>query len=254
MLNGAARSPAAVLPGLLSVLVVEDEELTRRALQHWLTARQFRVWTAIDCASAIRIAVAERPHVILLDVSLRGGDDGLLLPKSLADIGIEMPFVVFTGSSGPCVGFEARQLGAFAVVEKPALPDDIASALRRAAASSGAFDQAVAPRADHARRAAHFIDRHYSIKQLSVARIAAEIHVSPDHLSRQFRRELGCSVLTYLHTTRHHHAKRLLAGSVMSIKEIADACGYREAAEFTRTFARLVGCSPTEFRFAQSRM
>lgn len=247
-----ARSPAALQPDIVSVLVVEDEEITRRALCHWLAARKFRVSTAVDCASAVRAVVADRPDVILLDLKLGGGDDGLRLPKSLAEIGVETPFVVFTGSSGPREGFAASHLGAFAVIEKPALPDEIAAVLREAAASRGSANRAEALHADHVRRAAAFIDRNYSSKQLSVSHIASEIGVSQDHLGRLFRQDLGCSMLTYIHRTRHQHAKRLLAGSEMSIKEIAEACGYREAGELTRTFSRLVGCSPSEYRLAQT--
>jgi YesN/AraC family two-component response regulator len=247
-----ATSPATSLSDPISVLVVEDEEITRRALYHWLTVRKFQVSTAVNGASAIRLVVADRPQVILLDVRLAGGEDGLQLPQRLTEIGAATPFVVFTGSSGPQTGFAAHSLGAFAVIEKPALPDDIAAVLRAAAFSRPAVIRAAVPHAEHVRRAVAFIDRHYAIKRLSVSRIAVEIGVSADYLSRQFRQQQGCSILTYLHRTRHRHAKRFLAGSAMSIKEIADVCGYREAAELTRTFARLVGCSPTEYRVAQT--
>lgn len=232
----------------ISVLVVEDEEITRRALQHWLTARKFRVSTAANGASAIRLVIADRPDVILLDVSLAGGEDGLQLPKRLAEMSAATPFVVFTGGSGPRAGFEAHSLGACAILEKPALPDDIAAALRAAAAAGGAATPTALPETEHVGRAVAFIERHYATKLLSVSRIASEVGVSPDYLSRRFRQQLGCSMLTYLHRTRHRQAKRFLAGSAMSIKEIADACGYREAGELTRTFARLVGRSPTEYR------
>ena len=251
-MSEAVGFSAVLPPDTVSVLVVEDDDLTRRALHHWLTARQFRVATAIDCASAIRAAISDRPHVILLDVGLCGGDDGLQLPKVLSGIGLDTPFVVFTGSSGPRVGFAARQLGAFAVIEKPALPDDIAVVLRDAATSRHASRQAVLSHADHVRRAVALIERHHAVKQLSVSRIASAIGISADHLGRHFRQQVGCSVLTYLHTTRLTHAKRLLAGSTMSVKEIAEVCGYRDAAEFTRTFARLARCSPTEYRFTQT--
>lgn len=42
-----------------------------------------------------------------LDVTLIGDDDGLRLPKLLADIGITVPFVVFTASAELQTGFEA---------------------------------------------------------------------------------------------------------------------------------------------------
>jgi YesN/AraC family two-component response regulator len=242
----------------VSVLIVEDEDITRRALDNWLTARRFRVQTAVDCASALRSAVSHQPDVILLDVSLFGGDDGLRLPRSLKDIGLNVPFVVFTGTSGPSAAFEAYKLAAFAVIEKPALPDHIAEDLRRAAVSDGLAAAHATPIqapdvSEHVRKAVTFIERHFATKHLSASKIASEVNLSRDNLGRKFRGELGCSMLTYLHRTRHTHAKRLLTGSEMSVKEIADCCGYRDAGELARTFLRLVGASPTEFRAAHQR-
>jgi AraC-like DNA-binding protein len=43
-------------------------------------------------------------------------------------------------------------------------------------------------------------------------------------------------------------AKQWLAGSSMSITEIAASLGYRKASNFARGFRRITGLSPTAYR------
>ena len=52
------------------VLVVEDNEMNRDMLSRRLTRRGFDVLMAVDGAQGVEMAKAERPDVILMDMSL----------------------------------------------------------------------------------------------------------------------------------------------------------------------------------------
>ena len=52
------------------LLLVEDNELNRDMLARRLTRRGFEVLLAIDGAEAVRMAGAERPDIVLMDLSL----------------------------------------------------------------------------------------------------------------------------------------------------------------------------------------
>ncbi|MHC4174377.1 MAG: response regulator [Planctomycetota bacterium] len=52
---------------LLSILVIEDDELTRRALQRSLRLYGFEVCLAKDGPAGLRLAQEKRPAFILLD-------------------------------------------------------------------------------------------------------------------------------------------------------------------------------------------
>jgi len=49
-------------------------------------------------------------------------------------------------------------------------------------------------------------------------------------------------------SARMERAKRLLATSSMSMKQIAPALGYARQHFFSRQFRQRVGCTPTEYR------
>jgi CheY-like chemotaxis protein len=55
---------------MATILVVEDNELSRDALSRRLARRGYRVVLAADGAQAIEVARAERPDLILMDLGL----------------------------------------------------------------------------------------------------------------------------------------------------------------------------------------
>ncbi len=64
--NSVEHDPTA----LLTVLVVEDFEDTRFLMQLELEQRGFRVIEAVNGAEGVRVALEERPDIILMDVGL----------------------------------------------------------------------------------------------------------------------------------------------------------------------------------------
>ena len=82
----------------------------------------------------------------------------------------------------------------------------------------------------------------------SLATLARQHSVSPSSLSHRFRAVTGTSVMAYLQSCRIAQAKRLLAGSELPVGEIVERCGFSDNSNFSRTFKRLTGLSPTDFR------
>ena len=97
-------------------------------------------------------------------------------------------------------------------------------------------------------RAKSLLDARFTESGLELAGIARALHITPNHLTKLFRRELGMSVRDYLHQRRLERAERLLQSSVLSIRETAFASGFADANYFARFFRRRKGISPGEFR------
>lgn len=88
------------------------------------------------------------------------------------------------------------------------------------------------------------IDSTFSDPELSVALLAEEASVTPNHLSKVFKRELGISPLDYLLVRRLEHASKLLQGTSMTVREIAFACGFHDPNYFIRVYRKRTGASP----------
>lgn len=77
-----------------------------------------------------------------------------------------------------------------------------------------------------------------------------QIHSLPnyDSLRHGFKRAFGCSPRDMMLRLRLQHAKNLLLESSLSIKEIAQQCGYHRQHEFARAFRQQAGVAPSEWR------
>ncbi len=85
--------------------------------------------------------------------------------------------------------------------------------------------------------------------RLTVEELAGAVYVTPQYLSRLFRRFFGCSVYAYLTNYRVGKAKELLIGSPrLAVQHVAARVGYDDASRFISVFKRLTGYTPLEFR------
>lgn len=99
----------------------------------------------------------------------------------------------------------------------------------------------------HVARAKAFIERHYE-RRLSLSHIAGQLNVSPNHLSRLFRKETGETITAYIHRVRLDHARVLLARGGRSISEIGYLVGYQNYRDFYRNFVKYEKASPSGAR------
>ena len=85
-------------------------------------------------------------------------------------------------------------------------------------------------------------------QRLTVESICHATGTNPTTLNFKFRRELSCSVWSFVTEERLRSAKKLLAGTTFSIGEIAHRCGYENIYYFSTAFRKAYRLSPTEFR------
>lgn len=78
--------------------------------------------------------------------------------------------------------------------------------------------------------------------------LAKQYGVSVSSLSHRFRAATGVSVMEYLQSCRMANAKQMLAETDYSIGEIVEKCGFSDSSNFSRTFKKRNGLSPSDFR------
>ncbi len=83
---------------------------------------------------------------------------------------------------------------------------------------------------------------------LSVEDLARTYGISPVYLRKLFHLYEGCSPKQYLETVRHENALRLLLHSDLSLRMIAEVCGYTDEFHFSKVFKKRMGQSPAKYR------
>jgi AraC-like DNA-binding protein len=112
-------------------------------------------------------------------------------------------------------------------------------------------DTSSSSEADRVRMAVQFLESRSS-GPVSLDEVAAHVGWSKWHCARVFKRHTGTGIAEFCRRVRVKRARRLLADSRLTVKEVAAAAGFTHASDLTRCFVRAYGLSPTSFRSARS--
>ena len=78
--------------------------------------------------------------------------------------------------------------------------------------------------------------------------IAGRLGYNPHYLSSKFKKEMGISFRNYIAQQKIEYAKTILPTSDISICDLAEMLGFSSESYFSRTFRKLTGTSPREYR------
>ncbi|WP_310831934.1 helix-turn-helix domain-containing protein [Paenibacillus pedocola] len=92
-----------------------------------------------------------------------------------------------------------------------------------------------------------FIDMHYQ-EDIHLDLLADKFHSTSNYMSRLLKKELGKPFHQYLQELRIGKAKEMLARTDMPIQDIWAAVGFNNRNSFIRSFRKLEGISPTDYR------
>lgn len=92
------------------------------------------------------------------------------------------------------------------------------------------------------------IEQNYNY-EITLQSLSRKIYISPQYLSRLFKRFVGCSVYKYLTNYRINKAKELLLTDPRTeIQQIAQLVGFLDTSHFIVMFKKFVGITPLEYR------
>ena len=118
-LSGEQGEPLAMGISKLRILIVEDEFFIALDTEAALTELgHSSVGIAVSCEQAVDIAGRERPDVVLMDIRLAGGRDGIdAAEEILTRFGIRSVFV--TADTDPLTRRRAAAVDPVGILEKP---------------------------------------------------------------------------------------------------------------------------------------
>ena len=82
----------------------------------------------------------------------------------------------------------------------------------------------------------------------SVESLARGSYVSGGYLIALFRKRFGMGPMRYVQQRRIKLAQRLLADPYLTVRQVGQLCGYEDPNYFSRTFRKVSGVSPREYR------
>jgi AraC-like DNA-binding protein/mannose-6-phosphate isomerase-like protein (cupin superfamily) len=92
-----------------------------------------------------------------------------------------------------------------------------------------------------------YLDAHYTEK-ISLDELADRFYISKYHMSREFKKTFGTTLVGYLTTQRITKAKEMLRFTDLQIEAIARDCGIEDNSYFNKVFQKAEGITPREYR------
>jgi CheY-like chemotaxis protein len=113
------------------ILVIEDDEYSRDALAHLLTAEGYEAQSASDGESGLEKAHKMQPDVVVLDLNLPGIDGKGVIQMLRGDGPLrDVPILIVTGDEDRAAQ-SAVEMGADGYLTKPVEFDDLIRAIDR---------------------------------------------------------------------------------------------------------------------------
>ncbi|MDE5851036.1 MAG: helix-turn-helix domain-containing protein, partial [Muribaculaceae bacterium] len=97
------------------------------------------------------------------------------------------------------------------------------------------------------------LDASIGEEDMNVDRLAQAVGVSRTHLYRRFKEKIGINPSEYIRNRRLQKACELLKNDDLDITQIAYALGFSSQSQFSTTFKRFMGRTPTEYRTKYSK-
>jgi len=240
------------------VVLVDDEALILRGLSTvipWAEMGCEVVGTATNGQAGLELIRKLKPDILFTDIRMPNMD-GLTMLAALGSEFPRMQTAVLTAYRDFDYARQAITLGVCRYLLKPSNLNELKETLRFMVSRLDLLPAAEADVPDDASEAGNFIVnaaldymRENCMQQhLSLSAVADHVYVSQWHLSKLLNRETGKSFFDLLGSMRVEKSKALLRTPGMNIQDVAEQTGYTDVAHFSRTFKKLTGQTPGEYR------
>ena len=245
------------------VVLVDDERLIIRGLSSVVPWKELGCevcGTAYDGKTGLDLIRSLRPDMVITDIRMPNMD-GLTMLAALHSEYPDIQTTVLTAYRDFEYARQAITLGVCRYLLKPSDLEELKATIRLMASRLDTMparkdepeEETVQAAGNHLVRAAlAYIREHCSEQHLSLGDVADNVYVSQWHLSKLLNRETGQSFFDLLSGMRISRAKELLADPAIRIHEIAEKTGFSDVAHFSRSFKKITGCTPGEYRNQQA--
>jgi AraC-like DNA-binding protein len=198
-----------------------------------------------DFAPGVPAASSAEPSPSAYEVRL---SDGLHLPSFLNHDRLQAP-VVASEMAALVRAWEDPHPPAALAARSHLLSVLLALMRETSAPAATARKSGEARNRQRVKRAIRYIDEHLPAR-IAADDLAAAAGLSVSQTARLFREHTGHTPMQYLRRARIDRARRLLGDVDLSIKEIAQRCGFDDPYHFSRVFHEVDGLPPTLYREA----
>lgn len=238
------------------ILLIDDAPEEIRATLVLLKAQPWRISLASDAHQGYHRALALRPDLIVLDVHMPHMN-GFSLCRLLREVPTtrHTPILFLSSANSSIERLEGLTVGGVDYIPKSCAPEEVLARIKihlqltwRAPPSPHNPADPEPGGDEIVLRAAMRLIEDRLDDMPSLVELAQKVGTHEKRLSRIFREHLGLTVFAYIRDARLRRGQDLLAESAMSVQDVAELVGFRNACNFTTAFRQRIGMTPSQFR------
>lgn len=243
-------------------MVVEDEDLIRQNIVKKIESMSLPfefIGDADNGRDALDLIDQRYPDIVFTDIKMPIMD-GLEMAEELHFSYPQMKIIIITSYNDFSFAQKAIRFGVTDYLLKPVDPDEMRVVLNRILESfkvnQSQLYHLIAKRnqekeyskEETIQLVENYIRNHFQ-QEITLGMIASEVGLTPDYLSKLFKKYKNESPVKYLSKIRVEKAKALLLElPEAEVKIIGEMVGYDDPYYFSRVFKTNVGVYPTEYR------
>lgn len=241
----------------MNILMVDDEATAIQILQkavNWEKIGIQKVYTANSAMEAQEILTIKKIDITLCDIEMPK-ESGLDLIKWIQGLHPEIINIILTGFPEFNYARSAISLGVYQYLLKPVsfqeLEEVVQSAVHKIEQErvwAGQNKKAVSMEdATAIEKVKKYLEEHYN-ETITRKNLEELVHLSSDHLNREFKKNTGYTIMGYIQYYRILVAKDLLTRTDKSIMEISIETGFESPAYFSKVFRKWTDMTPHDYR------
>ena len=249
--------------GNLKLLLIDDDE----SMLDYISAslkHTYRIFTARNGKEGLKLAVSQRPDIIVTDVVMPEMD-GIQLVKTLKNNSLvsHIPVIMLSGKNKLQDRTLGLEIGADSYLPKPfymsELKSLIANLINNRLIVKGKYsgkqeqNEKVAPvhfeSSDELlmKRIMDIVNRNLSNSEFNITQLVGEVGLSRTQLHRKIKELTGFPASKFVQNIRMQQAMKLLRDKRINVSQIAYSVGFSSQTHFSTTFKQYYGISPTEY-------
>lgn len=245
----------------LAILIVEDNVDVRLYLKNELQSK-YHVFEAADGSEGFNVAQENVPDIILSDIMMPEVS-GLDLCKQIKsdERTSHIPFIMLTARQSDTYKKEGYEFGADAYVTKPFNLSLLLAIIKNLIDSRKKLKElfSTSPFVDIKKlsgnaadesfleKAMETIEEEISNPEFNIDGLSDMLKMSRRQLTHKIKTLTGQTVLDFIKTVRLNKGAKLLLSRDYSISEVSYMLGYNVPANFSRSFSKQFGKTPSEY-------
>lgn len=223
---------------MIRTIIADDEPAAGIIIRHLVQKSKMPIeiiGTGTDGQMTLDMIRSKNPELIFLDIQMPRMNGFEIIQAEP-----NRKYIIITAYESFQYAQQALRMGAKDILLKPVEYDTFCTSVGRAIGWK--FTQN-----DMANDILEYIQKNYS-QRIEVNQLAKTYYTTASHIARVFKKNMGVSVIAYLHGVRMKNAIVMLENTDLGIKEVAESCGYENLNNFYKYFKQATGHTPAAYR------